>query len=119
VSETGEAYPYVSTRAPEPDSGSVASQLRSANGQCSGELVPMPGTSTMLSLNVSGRTELQLVRGSISLDCLLRGVGRIPQDLKVAGGRKARCRRHQSRRVQSRMSQGESEAMLNMWAVGG
>lgn len=84
-------------RAPEPDPGRVASQFRSANDQCSGEMVPIPGTRTMLSLSVSGRTELKLVWGSISLDVLLRGVDRISQDLKAAGGRKVCCLRHQSR----------------------
>lgn len=73
----------------------------------------------MLRLFVSGRTELKPVRGSISLDGLLRGVDPIPQDLKVARSRKARCHRHQNRRVRNRLFQGKSEATLNMWVVGG
>lgn len=59
MSGNGEAYPYARTRALEPGSGRVASQLRSASGQSSGKVVPVPGTRMMLSLNISGRTGLR------------------------------------------------------------
>jgi hypothetical protein len=59
VSGNGEVYPYARIRALEPGSGRVASQFRSANDQFSGEMIPVPGTRTTLSLSVSGRTELR------------------------------------------------------------
>lgn len=61
MSGNGEGYPYARIRALEPGSGRVASQFGSANDQVSGEIVPVPGTRTTLSLSVSGRTELRLL----------------------------------------------------------
>lgn len=97
VCGNGEAYPYARTRALEPGSGRVASQFRSASDQFSGEMVPVPGTRTTLSLDISDETELRPLLGSISLNALLRGVDWIAQDLEVAGGHRIRCCCHQCR----------------------
>lgn len=55
-------------RAPEPKPGRVASHSLLANGQFSGEIVPMPGTRTMLGLRVSGSTELSLTMSFLTRD---------------------------------------------------
>jgi hypothetical protein len=94
VPVNGEAYPYMRIRTPRPEPGRVASQFWSANGQFSGEVVPVPGTRMMLDLNISGRTELRPGCRLILLDAILRGVNWIPQYLKVAGGREVRRRSH-------------------------
>jgi hypothetical protein len=60
VPANGEVYSYARMRAPVPESVRVASHSWLANGQFSGEAVPVPGTRTMLDLWVSGSTESSL-----------------------------------------------------------
>lgn len=54
----GEVYSYARIRAPAPEPGRVASHSGLANGQFSGEGVPVPGTRTILDLMVSGSIKL-------------------------------------------------------------
>lgn len=87
----GEVYSYARMRAPVPEPGRVASHSWLANGQFSGEAVPVPGTRTMLDLWVSVNEPggwLHL------LYTILTSIKWISQYLKVACGREARLCGH-------------------------
>ena len=86
-------------------SGSVASQSPLTSDQSSGKAVPVPEVRTILSLNVSGRTDLRHLQGCVLLNALLRGVDRIAQDLEVTSGHRIRCRFHRCRCTKRQISQ--------------
>ena len=85
----GEAYSYARMRAPGLEPGRVASHSWLANGQFSGEVVPMPGTRTMLGLRVSGSTELGLIE-FLLLKTILRSTNGVPKFVEAASSCKAR-----------------------------